>query len=100
MRRFYVTLYTEEFVWPYKVILADDLDSAIEAARLEMPMVREFLRTKRLSLAASGLFVTSPGGTAPCMLTFAEGLPQQDIQISIRFGSAQRAGGMMPVWRR
>jgi hypothetical protein len=99
MRRFHITLYTEEYVRPLAVISASDLDQAIEASRAQMAMVREYLDLNGMDPATSGLFLTSVGGTAPCMLQFARALPEQDVQISIKFGSAQRAASMKPVWR-
>ena len=99
MRRFYITLYTEEYVRPLKVISAPDLDQAIEAARVQMASVREYLDLNGLDPAASGLFLTSAGGTVPCMLQFAKTLPNQDVQISIKFGLAQRVASMKRAWR-
>jgi hypothetical protein len=99
MRRFYITLYTEEYVRPLIVISAPDLDQAIEAARRQMAMVREYLDLKGMDPASSGLFLTSAGGTVPCMLQFAKTPPDQDEQISIKFGSAQHMASMKPAWR-
>ena len=59
MRRFHITLYTQEYVRPLAVISASDLDQAIEASRAQMAMVLEYLDLNGMDPATSGMFLTS-----------------------------------------
>ena len=99
MRRFYITFYTEDYVRPYTIIYAENLENAIEIAKLEMVKVRDFLDLNAMNPATSGLFLTSSGDTAPCVLQFVKPFKIEDAQVSICFGSVRNKFSIRPLWR-
>jgi hypothetical protein len=73
MRSFYVYLYTDERIAPWRQrVSAHDLDQAVDVARADVPAMLEFLRLKNADLKPSGVFIGEGMGAAR-RLTLPEG---------------------------
>jgi hypothetical protein len=100
MRRFYIYLYTEHAILPWRLgFAALDLDHAVELAREDIPALMDFLTREGLNSEKCGLYIGSGAGVAARTMCLPDGTYRSNIYPS---DSAKRsdANWKAPLRRR
>jgi hypothetical protein len=83
MRRFYIYLYTEHAILPWKLgFTARDLDHAVEMARADIPALMEFLAQEAINPEKCGLYIGSGAGVAARTMFLPDGTYRSNIYPS------------------